>query len=318
MNKITLSLILIILASCSSINKMAINSSTTVLKTGGESLYEESDFEIFESSSFANIKTMEALYYFNPDNKLMNELLIKAYGAIAYGIYETRLLEAKLSGSGEIDKIKFNIKKIYSRAIFYAEEYIKKKGMKISTFYKIKNAKDLGVYFDDEDKVALFYLAQSLGGLLNADLSNMKMIERSASIKVIMDWVCKDNSDFEYGGCQIFDASYDALRPRMLGGNIERAKYKFQQLMEKYPQNLLIPLSYIEYTLIPMFNETEYRKVIDSLKIAIDNWKHSLLYKQTKANDEILIYRDFKHFNLFNAIAERRMNILLKFEKDIF
>ena len=137
-----------------------------------------------------------------------------------------------------------------------------------------------------------------------------------ASVKTIIDWVCKKNPDFDYGSCDLFYAVYEAGRPAMLGGSLERGQKIFLKTIKKYTHNLLARVSYIQYYIVPTMDEVLYAKEAEFLKKELIHWRESL--NQGTRGPLNKKYVKHSEFNLFNSIAEKRFNIIEKYKKEIF
>ena len=102
----------------------------------------------------------------------------------------------------------------------------------------------------------------------------------------------------------------------MLGGNPQKGRELFEKYIDSSPLNLLARVSFIQFYIIPMMDETLYAKQAEFLKKEFLLWEESLnLGTRKKQNQK---YVENKDFNLFNSIAKKRFEIIEKHKKDIF
>src|SRR5690606_29325702 len=113
---------------------------------------------------------------------------------------------------------------------------------------------------------ATAFFAQALGGLINMKKDDMVLVAQLPVAKGMFDWVCVEEPNINHGACDLFYGAYEAGRPKMLGGNPEKGKKIFLKAIELNPNNWLARVTYLQYYVIPMFDEDEWaaqKKVLD-------------------------------------------------------
>lgn len=308
--------ILLSLMSCSTMRKWGIRSATPVFEEASALNLHERNWEFFARSSPANLKLMEILYLEDRENLDMLGVLIKGYAGYAFAVPETLYLEAKLSGKEESQQ-KQNAIDFYTRAFDYGVQYFSKKEIRESdllTLPEDKLIKKLKAQLDEDDLVAILYLAQSWGSLINLQKDNISLVSQAPRVKILADYGCSLDPKAENGFCDLFDAQYDAARPRMLGGNPERARETYTKAFEKYPKNLLMRVSFIEQLIVPSMDEEAFAEQEKILLPEFQEWE-SLARDEMKDNSSFASARDI---NLFNAIAKKRFQIIQKHKSKIF
>ena len=80
--------------------------------------------------------------------------------------------------------------------------------------------------------------------------------------------------------------------------------------MKKYPENYLIPVSYLRFYLIPSQDRVAYRKQKAFLQQAFKQWRERFLWPPVKPQH----YRDDR--NLYNAIAQKQFEMIVVREKE--
>lgn len=318
MRLIQLIILPLIFASCATINKVGIRATGGILTKAGNEFTKESDFGFFEKSVPGNLKFMEGLWYSDQSNNTLLSNLIKGFGGYGFAVHETYHLRDHLADKrGEAYR---NALTAYSKAMDYGIAYLADNGIKWQDMITVGASEKVQKWFDDElgddDMIAVFYLAQSWGSLINLQRDNIELVSHIGTVKSMMDWVCQRDPEFELGSCHIFYAAYEAGRPVMLGGDPEKGAELFRNFIKKYPHNLLGRIAYIQFYVIPMMDEDIYADEKKVLTKELALWEQQKNYgSDLSANSK---YRSYSKYNLYNAIAKERFEIIKKFEKEIF
>jgi len=299
MRKILLCLIMILISSCS-LQKMALRSAAPMFEKSTQLVTHESNWEFFKESSPGNLKFLELLSLQDQDNLALLGVLIKSYSGYAYGVKETLLFQ------DEMNQVEDSVWKkdaifFYGRAFDYGLVYLSKKNINPFTDDLDKKLDSLS----ESDLVAILYTAQAWGTLINLQKDNMELVSQVPRVKSMFDWVCRIRPNIDDGVCDIFFAQYEASRPRMLGGNPEKAHELYAKAIEKNPKNLLIRLNYIQYSLLPGFDAEKYEAQAKVLKVEFEKFQSGQ-------------YKDVPQLNLYNAIAKKRFEAIELHKSKIF
>lgn len=313
--------IVFLTSSCSGIQKMGVRSMVGVLDQASMDLEREASFDFFAESIPANIKTMEGLLAVDTKNQKLLSLLVKAHAGFAFGVKETFYLQDLWRGQEKLSTKEQTIYH-YSRAIYYAEKYLSLKNVFFDDLVKTSDEKELQKILSQKlnpqstDLVVLFFLGQSLGGLINLQKNNPYLLSYLPLMKGVFDWSCNHSPDYSSGFCPLFYGAYEAGRPALLGGNPTRGKNIFLQAIKKYPENYLIRTLYLQYYLIPQMDRVGYdeqKKILFQAQEKFQqklNWGKNLGGGESKSDSDAI--------NLFNAIAFKRFGFLMASEKNLF
>lgn len=308
-------LILIFLSSCSGLQKWAVRRSSPVFHQAGEQLTREDSWEFFKNSAPGNLKFLELVYLTDPDNMALLPAVIKAHAGYAYAVPETLAFRDDLMGVESLHKNEAIHH--YTRALDYGVHYLGKRDITRHDLLSLPEEKlleKLEDETDEDDLVAMVYMAQAWGSLINLQKDNVALVSHIPRVKIIFDHVCKVKPDIENGICDIFLAQYEASRPRMVGGNPEKAKELYLKAMKKYPEHLLIPVNFIQYSLLPAMDAEKYEEVASNLRLELADWSSK---KRDNLEDESK-FRKHRDLNLYNAIAKKRLEIIEQNKKTIF
>ncbi len=307
---------LILLTGCSSIQKWAVRRSSPVFHEAGDQLTKEDSWIFFRNSAPGNLKFLELVYLTDPDNMGLLPAVIKAHTGYAYAVPETLAFEDELAGRAESDH-KSEAILHYTRALDYGVVYLGKQDISkndLLTLDEEKLRQKLKKETNDDDLVAMVYMAQSWGSLINLQKDNVALVSQIPRVKILFDHVCARKPEIENGICDIFMAQYEASRPRMLGGNPEKAKELYDSAMKKYPHHLLIPLNMIQYIHLPSMDQDAYEIMASYMKTELAEWGSK---KRDNLKDETR-YRNSRDLNLYNAVAKKRLEIIEQNKKKIF
>jgi hypothetical protein len=300
---------------CSSVQKWAVRRSSPVFHKAGEQLTKEDSWEFFKNSAPGNLKFLELVYLTDPDNMTLLPTVIKAHAGYAYAVPETLAFEDNLKGIESFHK-KEAIHH-YTRALDYGVHYLGKKDVSREDLLNLpeeKLRKKLKAETDEDDLIAMVYMAQAWGSLINLQKDDVSLVSQIPRVKILFDHVCSVKPDLEHGICDIFLAQYEASRPRMLGGNPEKARELYTKAMKKYPKHLLIPVNLIQYIYLPAMDAEEYEKLAATVRTELEDWSSK---KRDNLRDESS-FKDHRDLNLYNAIAQKRLEIIEQNKKNIF
>ncbi len=324
-NLIPLISIILITSSCSSfVKKMAVQTTSVLLTDASYELETEGSWVNFKKAVIPNLKFVEALLYIEPENEKLLVTLLKGYSGYAFAVAETEYLEdyfAERENSPHKDAVITN----YSKAIRHGVKFLEVNGVGWEDLVQGINKKNgisliLDKELDDDDMTHIegaLYTRQALGGLINFQKTNMELVSLVPIAKGLFDWACAKKPDLAYGVCEVLNGAYEAGRPRMMGGNPELAKSIFEGMIKKYPNNWLARVAYIQYFLIPNYDEEEYKKQVPFLEKAISLHEKELLFDPTPSKDILSVFSE-KRQRLFQAVAVERYKIIKKYAKDLF
>lgn len=308
------------LLSCSSVQKMAVSTTASILKVGGLEMEQERDWDIFKDSITAGVKTMEAMSFVHQENEDLLLSLTKGYTGLGYGVYETLSLEETLADADETPNK--NLAEIsYSRAIHYGLRYLEQQGLSFEQLNaSVSNGGEVAVAAlldkelsaKDQDQLeGVLFTAQAWGALINLKKS-VVLMGHAPIVKGMFDWACNHQPDIAGGVCPIVLAAYDLGRPQALGGQPEKGRKTLEDLVSKDPENLFARVAYLQFWVIPSGDE-------DTYKIHKSFLEEKTIELQAK---KVWIpgqdYPVKNNQSLYRAIALKRFELITKFEKKLF
>ncbi len=316
---LALLILFINLVSCSSIKKVATNQMGDMIFETSEAVFTEDNWDLFESTIDSNIKLVENLYAADRENPEFIVTLIKAYSGKAFAIDETYYLKDQLK---ELSNSKYRVNALsnYTRALNYSALFFEVRGFKDFDFTRyISSPEDFKKLLDENlsdnatNIEGVFYTGQTLASIINLQRDNMRAVAYLPLAKVMYDWSCEKNGNLAQGACDIFNASYAASRPRGLGGDPVTGKRLFEEAIQKWPNNMLVRLSFIQFYAVPMFEENIYR----NQKLEMNKFHREQMEPTYWSGGKIETPK-VDYNNLFNLIARKRLKIIEGLEEEIF
>lgn len=306
--------LLFALMSCS-LQKMAMRSATPLFEKSSDGMMKEGNWDFFKASAPGNIKFLELIYLQDPENLKLLAVLIKSYSGYAFAIPETLYFADEIE-EREDSKWKADAIRFYTKSLDYGLYYLKQKDISREDLLSgnEKKLKEKLKEMDEEDLTAMLYFAQAWGSLINLQKDNVVLVSQVPKVKLLFDEVCSRKPDIDHNICDIFYAQYFASRPKMLGGDPEKGEEIFLKSMEKHPHNLLLRMSYLQYVVLPAYDQEKYEKISLEMKKEIALWE-DMNRDELRNNSP---YRKNPGLNLYNSIAKKRFLLVEKNKNKIF
>jgi len=259
--------ILLMLSSCS-VQKMAVDATASLIDYNILSFYEEEDPEIAKIAGASNLKLLEGLIKADPGNE---GLLIKA--SQAFGGYAFLFVEDESPDRAE---------GLYRRGMEYGLKVLEKK----EDFQKgfKGNIKEFGnalKSLQSEDMPALFWTTYCWAGKINLNRDSPRALIEIPRVKLMMDRALELNETFFYGSPHLLLATYYASRPKMLGGQPEKAREHFEKAIRLNQGKFLLSyLLYAKFYAVQTQDRELYKKLLDKILAA----KPDILPEQMLSN----------------------------------
>jgi hypothetical protein len=100
----------------------------------------------------------------------------------------------------------------------------------------------------------------------------------------------------------------------MLGGDPEKGEAMFVKAINKYPNNLLIRITYILNSIVPSMDLEKYEKEAAIMRREIAEWEDI----NRDSLESVSPYKNHDELNLYNAIAKKRFLAVEKYKSTIF
>ncbi len=275
----------LILHACS-LNRMAVRQMTPILQNSAEAVYEETDLQIAEQALASNLKLLEGLMKSDPGNQQLILLTVQGFAGYALGFAE--------------DEDTPRARALYLRARTYGFDLLEqnksfrenRKGDMDSFIAALKT-------FEEDDVPALFWTGFSWAGYLNLSLSDPMALIELPRVEALMNRVMELDSTFFYGGAQLFFGSMYGMKPRMMGGDPDKAKAYFERSLRISGNKFLLAYVYMA--------EYYAAKVLDE-----EAFDHYLEIVQQTPSAKL------EGMPLLNEIAKKKAGLLAKRKEELF
>lgn len=272
-------------ASCST-QRLAVRVTGDLLVKGISALYEENDLQLAEQAIGSNLKLLEVFLKNDPGNQRLLSLLAEGYTSFALGFVE--------------DQSPARASELYHRAFGFGLRALQSDGL----FQKgpdipLDRFKDELQRADRDQLPALFWTASAWANFINLNKSDVQAVAQLPKVQAMMERVLELDSTYYYGGAHLFLGIYYASRPRILGGDPEKARQHFEACLRiNKGKFLLAKLFYAQYYCV----QTQNRELFHKLLNEILNEAADILPEQRLANE----------------IARRKAKLLLEKEDELF
>lgn len=220
-NPMFLTLLFLIVLSLNSciIERIAIRSSTAILKNTALAINEEEDLDIAEKAIASQLKMLEGMIKSDPGNHEIILLATRGFCSYAFSFIE------------DYDKEKAKI--FYKRGLNYGLQFLSAKKSYADALEKGGKALQLELdKTDGQDVPLLFWTAYCWGSLINLSRNSPEALSALPKVEKMMKRVLELNEGYYFGSvCLYFGVFYGSLPP-MLGGKPEKSKYYFERALE--------------------------------------------------------------------------------------
>ncbi|MGD9898189.1 MAG: TRAP transporter TatT component family protein [Calditrichaceae bacterium] len=230
--RIILTLITILILSGCSMNRIVVNQMIPVLKNSADALYEETDLKIAEQALASNLKLLEGLLKSDPNNKELLLLTAEGYAGYALGFTE--------------DEAPERAKQLYLRSRDYALRILMQDKNFVSAEKKgPEELKKLLNSYKNDKAPALFWYGFGWAGYINLSLDDPAALLKLPAVQMIMERVEQLQPDYFNGAVYLFLGSVYGMKPRIMGGDPEKARYYFQKNLDITNDRFMLSYYYL-------------------------------------------------------------------------
>ncbi|MDP8207421.1 MAG: TRAP transporter TatT component family protein [Candidatus Electryonea clarkiae] len=246
-----ISAVLIVFAfSGCTLNQLAVRSTSGILSNSFDALMAEDDLQIARTAIETDLKMIEGLIRTDPEN---STLLL--YAAQGFSSYSLAFAE---------DEDKARAIKLYKRGRNYASRWLKHKyGVDLLSIDKLDKFEKVINKLSSEAVPGVFWLGNSWASLLLLSLDDIESIASLPRVEMLMKFVLDNDETYYYGGTHLFFGAYFGGRPRMLGGDPEKARFHIEKQREMTEGKFLLgDFFMVKYVALPALDEKSSRKIL--------------------------------------------------------
>ncbi len=221
---------------CGVMKKFAIATTADVFKSGMDSFYAETDYELAQVAGLGNLKLVEGLVAGDPENIDAALLASQAYAGYAFGFVEDEIDAYEVDEPEKAEKALLRALEFYRRAQKYANQAMTLRNKewpqlfagdfeRFEAYLKNETTKD--------DVPALFWFAFGLGGRVNLGRdADPGLLADLPKVKAIMERLAVLDESYFHGGPRLFLGTMYAGLPQALGGDPAKGKEAFLRALE--------------------------------------------------------------------------------------
>ena len=273
------------LSSCS-MNKLVIRQSSRLLDYGVLALYEETDLKLAEQALASNIILLEGMVKGDPCNTKLIVLTAQALAGYALGFAEDATPE--------------RAKVFYLRARDLGMTILKENAdFSRALDGPLEDLQKAMYEFGKKDVPLLFWTGFSWAGWINLSLNDPQSFADLPKVQIIMQRILDLDESYFHGATHLFFGSVWGMKPKILGGDPEKAKEHFEKNLKLTEGKFL--LTYVYYA--------KYY----ALKTLDEDFFDQLLNKVLSTPVDIL-----PGYQLLNMIAREKAKDLLNKKEELF
>jgi tetratricopeptide (TPR) repeat protein len=214
-----LGLSLLFLASaCLPNKKLTVGATATLLEEVARASSKQSDLRMLREGMPAYLMLIDGMIQAWPDN---DRLLLA--GAQSYSSFASLFVEGR-------DKEYAN--SLYTRGKQYALRSLEMRGFKEPLQRPFDDFKQALNRLGKKDAPYLFWSATCWANWIRLNLDSMEALSELPRVERMMSRVLEVDEGFYYGGPHLFMGIWFASRPRMAGGDLEKAKEHFLKALD--------------------------------------------------------------------------------------
>jgi hypothetical protein len=277
--------LLFILSACLPNKKLTVGATATLLEEVAKASYKQSDLRILREGMPAYLMLIDGMIQALPDNE---QLLI--VGAQSYSSFASLFVEDQ-------DKEYANL--LYERGKRYALRSLEMRGFKEPFQNPFDDFKEGLQRLGKKDVPYIFWAATCWANWILLNLDSMEAMSELPRVEWMMKRVLELDEGFYYGGPHLFMGIWLASRPKIAGGDLEKAQDHFLKALDLGQGKFL--MAYIYYAKYYAQKIMDEELFISTLQKVIE----------TPANI-------VPELTLMNSVAQKKAKDLLEHVEDYF
>jgi hypothetical protein len=214
----SLFLLIALLTACATGKTMTVAATASLLEDVANASYKQSDLVLIRRGMPSYLMLIDGMAEALPNNK---RLLISA--AQLYASYASAFIQ---------DEDQIYATALYARARDYALRALEQNGFKNPATRPFDDF-EIGLYdLGKNDVPYIFWAASCWGSWISLNRGSMEAMAELPRVELLMKRVLELDEAFYYGGAHIFMGVLDASKPRVAGGDLDRARDHFLKAIE--------------------------------------------------------------------------------------
>lgn len=243
---------LAIVAACIPNKQLTVGSAATLLEDVSKSANKQSDLRVIREGMPAYLMLIDGMVEAVPGNA---HLLITA--AQAYASFASAFVE---------DADTEYARTLYEKAKKYALRALDLRGLKNPVLKPFDAFEKALTRLGRDDVPYMFWTATCWGSWIRLSLGSMAALAELPRVEALMKRVLDLDEQFYFGGPHLFMGIWLASRPKIAGGDLNRAQHHFQKALEfSHNQFLMTRVYYASHYARKMFDKELFVTTLQSV-----------------------------------------------------
>jgi TRAP transporter T-component len=204
--------------SCATSKTMTVGATASLLEDVAQSAYRQSDLKLIREGMPAYLMLIGGLVQAVPDNE---KLLITA--AQAYASFASAFVQ---------EEDREYARELYAKAKNYALRALRRIGFKDPVGSEFDSFEKTLQSLGKKDVPYIFWAASCWGNWISFNQGSMEALAELPRVELMMKRVLELEEGFYYGGAHIFMGVLEASRPKIAGGDLNKAQNHFLKAIE--------------------------------------------------------------------------------------
>ena len=241
-----------LLTACATSKTMTVAATASLLEDVAKASYRQSDLNLVRQGMPSYLMLIDGMVEALPDNKRLLISAAQLYAAYASAFFQDE--DTAYAGA------------LYSRARSYAIRALEQNGFKnpaSGPFDAFETRlHDLG----KNDVPCIFWAASCWGSWIGMNQGSMEAMAELPRVEMMMKRVLDLDESFYYGGAHVFMGVLEASRPRVAGGDLNRARDHFLKAIELGDGKFLMTrIYYADYYAKKAFDRELFISVLEKV-----------------------------------------------------
>jgi tetratricopeptide (TPR) repeat protein len=209
---------LAIATACIPNKQMTVGSAATLLEDVSNSANKQSDLRVIREGMPAYLMLIDGMVEAVPDNARLLITAAQAYASFASAFVEDADTEYARA--------------LYEKAKKYALQALELRGLKNPVLQPFDAFEEALNRLGKDDVPYMFWTATCWGSWIRLNLGSMAAVAELPRVEALMKRVLVLDEEFYFGGPHLFMGIWFASRPKIAGGDLNRAQHHFQKALE--------------------------------------------------------------------------------------
>ena len=238
--------------SCATSKTMTVGATASLLDDVARSAYRQSDLKLIREGMPAYLMLIGGMVEAVPDNE---RLLITA--AQAYASFASAFVQ---------EEDREYARELYAKARNYALSALQQIGFKNPVASEFDSFEKTLQALGKKDVPYIFWAASCWGNWISLNQRSMEALAELPRVELMMKRVLELDEGFYYGGAHIFMGVLEASRPKIAGGDLNKAQNHFLKAIELgHGKFLMTFVYYADYYAKKKFDKALYVSTLETV-----------------------------------------------------